>query len=331
MIVVSASECGRVALLQKGSLLSRYRIDFSDGEHRLEVGYDPKTGMYFLQLEKDEGETLVLEKEFRTVESLVAFCKHNVACVVPFEIQHTLRRDRYSREGVPGSSAKVQKRSTSKTFNMNSIVPRNFHLVDTPMTTVYFDNMQQHFLDCIRAHDVAFCAVYSLSDQVVVDELARLRWVSVLLDKDQRSKFCNYSKLEEHRGISGYGPRCIEVRNEAGERTYSPYDDLNGFVLVDPKAGEAQRHESFHTKFCVFADVLVGEREPDINLEVTTIIPRAAWVGSYNPTPTGDHSIQSAVLLRDRDIVLAFLAEYFALHRAATNTIRTFSDDPWII
>ncbi|WP_232302428.1 hypothetical protein, partial [Elstera litoralis] len=65
--------------------------------------------------------------------------------------------------------------------------------------------------------------------------------------------------------------------------------------------------------FCNVREILAEELGGDFE---RVIIPKAVWVGSYNPTRTGDGSIQASILHRDRRVILAFMSEYFSLYRA---------------
>lgn len=302
--------------------MARHILPAISSDHQLTVGYDATTRMYFAQvyrswIEKDVYDKLVFESETPTLERLAFKCKSYGA--IPHETQETLRQERSVKEYLPGATATTTKlQSSSFKTDRNLSVKRNFHLVDTPDTTVYFDDMKEHFLDCIRSHDAAFCAVYSLTDQPIIDALADLERVSVLVDERQKSQYCNYSRLEKHEGIPAYGSDCIEVYSSGSDYTHVRYDPLEALTFVTPTQQEKDStgHESFHTKFCVFASVEKHKSSSEDSWTEHIIIPRAIWVGSYNPTPTGNRSIQSAVLLRSRLVVLAFMSEYFALYRA---------------
>lgn len=302
--------------------MSRHKVKGINERHQIAIGYDRQLSQFFLQVRGDLDEIdLSIDRDASTIEELLALSKPYAS--ISHELVEKLRRERYNNEYLPGSSSKIAKPLQSNSvYDYNADITRSFSVVETPSCTAIFDNMRVHFLNCIRAHDAALCAVYSLSDQQVIDALASLSWVSVILDEEQKSVHCNYENLLNHEGISSDELSSVEIYHDGVDSGYSRYDELSAltFAVRDPAPGKKARFESFHSKFCVFLDVEI--RTDDIGLREKILVPRAVWVGSFNPTPTGDRSIQSAVILRDRQIVLAFMAEFFALHRSTKKSLR---------
>lgn len=304
--------------------LSSYTLQAYSENHQVAVGYEARSGGLFLHVfDLEKGGDPFVEANPGTIEELVAATRRYAR--LPVEIQAKLRFDRKSNEYVSGQSARLRKSwNPDRFFDRNVGTGRGFHVVEGETCTAYFDDMRRHFLDCIHAHDVALCAVYALSDQEIVNALAGLRYVSVLVDQDYRSDHCDYTPLLYHDGVpAGEGAR-IEIYRDEEDTNLARHHALNPLVFVPPppEAGRGRRrYESFHTKFCVFGDLEANDYPDDIPDRF--IIPRAVWIGSYNPTPTGDRSIQSAVLLREREVVLGFMSEYFALYRAAIDARRS--------
>lgn len=295
--------------------MSRHVIPIPDGE--IVVGYDGACAHYFLQIFNNQGK-LDVEHNATSVESLVTHCKpyHDI----PSKVLASIINERVDYEYIAGFSSTLGKSADSRR-DLNSAVKRKFHLVEIESASAYFDDMKRRFLECTSAYDLALCATYSLSDRDIIRALGSMKYISVLTDQRQYQEHLgrgvDYSRLMNHDGVPSQNTDCIETFNDGEDSSHTRYDQLDPFRVVDLAANG--QYESFHTKFCVFCNV-IEHRDEEIGYTERVIIPKAVWVGSYNPTPTGERSIQASILLRDRKMVLAFMSEYYAIYRVSKRT-----------
>ena len=166
-----------------------------------------------------------------------------------------------------------------KAFNDNSVVS------DSGLT-VYFRNLDKKLLQHIKESDAVFGAVAWLTNFPILDALARLRNVSIIVQKEDF--------LRPDVGAKYGFEKALRKKYKALRCNLTRYSFSNILssisVASDPSIDpircvgnhNSEKNPAFprmHNKFLVFAKI--EESGPD---SVETITPYAVWTGSFNLT-----------------------------------------------
>ena len=207
--------------------------------------------------------------------------------------------------------------------NLNNYKPENdgnfdANLADNSVDTkagvsVYFRDIESKLLQHISEADAAFGAVAWLTSDSIISALARLSYVSVIVQKEDF--------LRPDMGASNNWKKELRQKYSALKcgLTRHSFQNILGSVSVasDPSiepvrcVGNHNRDKKpafprMHNKFLVFAKVTSGETEHEPKI----IEPYAVWTGSFNFTKNATNSLENALYITEQLIVNAFFNEY---------------------
>jgi hypothetical protein len=181
---------------------------------------------------------------------------------------------------------------------------------------VYFRDIENRLVSHIKNADAVFGAIAWLTSAPIIDALSQLKNVSIVVQKEDflrpdidaqkdwkrqlRNRYCSLqcdirrwdfdgvlNQMSTQDQLYGFGPvRCLGNRNK---------DHATAFPRM-------------HNKFMVFCKVIDQIWEDDLLKHI--IQPYEVWTGSFNFTKNAGVSLENAVVIRSKDIVMAYFNEY---------------------
>ncbi|MFC6566519.1 hypothetical protein [Actinoplanes utahensis] len=182
----------------------------------------------------------------------------------------------------------------------------------TPIVDVHFRNLESKIVTLIGEHGWAAGNVAWLTSLPILEALSRLDRVSIIVQKEDflRPDATSWRQLR-----AAYGKLPTSYRLDwphVGKLSLASYPDLEPIRCVGNLNTEKNpAHPRAHNKFVVLGNGSSSHRR---------MLPAGSsnqygdaccvWTGSFNFTNNGRRSLENAVVIRDRSIVEAYLAEW---------------------
>lgn len=179
--------------------------------------------------------------------------------------------------------------------------------------SVYFRDIEERLLQHISEADAVFGAVAWLTSHSVLDALAKLKNVSIVVQKEDflrpdigaNSNFKNslrtkYNTLKCHLTRYSFSNILSSV-SVSSDPSITPVRCVGNHNTEKKPA-----FPRMHNKFLIFAKIQEGKDEYSIE----TITPYAVWTGSFNLTKNATMSLENALFITEPEIVNAYFQEY---------------------
>jgi hypothetical protein len=187
-------------------------------------------------------------------------------------------------------------------------------------TFVYFRDLEENLIKRIAEADAVFGAVAWLSNYAILDALAEVETACIVVqkedflrpDKDSKSNFRKtlqrkYDALTISKDVARYSL----------EGTIGPQLSYCSDPSLEPvrcagnhNSTKNPSHPRMHNKFMVFCDVVNGEDEDSYDI----VKPYAVWTGSFNFSYAASMSLENAVVMTDKEIVMAYFKEFAQIY-----------------
>lgn len=183
--------------------------------------------------------------------------------------------------------------------------------VETKDISVYFRNIEEKLVSHIKNADAVFGAVAWLTSDIILDEMSKLKNVSIVVQKEDF--------LRPDLGASDNWKNVLRKKYDSlhCELTRSCFSTMINSLsyLGDPSInpvrciGNSNKDKKpafprMHNKFLVFAKVeKLGNKKP-------TIAPYSVWTGSFNLTKNATNSLENALYITVPEIVNSYFNEY---------------------
>jgi len=189
---------------------------------------------------------------------------------------------------------------------------------------VLFDCLSERLIKLIGEYEVAVGCVAWLTNHDILKALGNCDWVNLVVQKEDFLR--NDTAENQETWVSELQQayfNCGKNRKEWSENVPSRHNDYHHFnhtvqsCCVPPSgewthsgcnirclgySGDKDRKTTpkMHHKFLV-----LGYADDDLD-----IIPEVVWTGSFNFTSNGEKSRENAVIIKDENIVQAYLSEW---------------------
>jgi hypothetical protein len=198
---------------------------------------------------------------------------------------------------------------------------------------VHFRDLDQKLVKYIRNAKAVVGAVYCLTNEEILEELAKKEFVSIVVQKEdyyrnpteswQQKIIRLYKQLPQYAGqyvLSGT-PSILSSNDELVEA----WDAIRSIGVI---ADNNEIIPFMHNKFLIFCDhdtidvivtnpIAVKNGLPeswcDMEVEVDILRPYAVWTGSFNITKNAVKSLENALYITDLKIVDAYYSEWSQL------------------
>lgn len=183
--------------------------------------------------------------------------------------------------------------------------------------SVYFSNMEKNLVRLISKYRAAVGCVAWLTSEGVLKAMSDLERVSIVIQKEDfmrpdSNSFSN-AKIKElyeslppgARLLDDFG-RLTSLLTQSGDWECSSVR-WAGYYNHDRKPYFPRMHH----KFIVLGDMEPGFTSPhDAEAESHLFLPKAVWTGSFNFTFNSSRSLENAVVITNRDVVMAYYEEW---------------------
>ena len=183
--------------------------------------------------------------------------------------------------------------------------------IETEKISVYFRNIEERLLSHIKNADAVFGAVAWLTSDLILDELSKLKNVSIVVQKEDflrpdlnvRGDWKNKLR-EKYDNLQCELTRYL-FSNLIGSLSYCGDPSIDPVRCVgNNNKDKKPAFPRMHNKFLVFAKVEEHKNE------APKIIPYSVWTGSFNFTKNATNSLENALYITVPEIVNAYFNEY---------------------
>lgn len=186
--------------------------------------------------------------------------------------------------------------------------------------SVYFKDIEQKLINHIKKAEVIVGCVAWLTSFPILDELAKDKYVSIIVQKEDFLRpdnlpvrsMANWTvKLQEKYFAI---PSLLDRYkfNELKHMSYCSDPTLEALRCVGNH--NLDKHPAFprmHNKFIVFGDIKTyGPENFESEFDNEYIAPYGVWTGSFNFTKNATYSLENALYITIPDIVSAYFKEY---------------------
>lgn len=211
---------------------------------------------------------------------------------------------------------------------------KNLSLEDYSETSeniaVHFRDLDQQLIKYIRNAKAVVGAVAWLTNEEIIEELAKKEFVSIVVQKEayyrnptefwQQKIIRLYKQLPQYSGqyvISG-----LPSRISSNDQLVDTWDAIRSVGVI---ADNNEIIPLMHNKFLIFCDydtidvivtnpIAVKNGLPeswcDMEVEVDILTPYAVWTGSFNITKNAVKSLENALYITDFKIIDAYYSEW---------------------
>lgn len=174
----------------------------------------------------------------------------------------------------------------------------------------HFRDLERHLARYVDDADVVVGCVAWLTNEAILRALARKRWVSLVVQKEDFLRpDAGRSKADVRRlyaalpSTDRYGLDLLHQMDMCGDPT------LHAVRCVGVRQQSRWRPQPrMHHKFAVFCRS--GGREYLEDPDTPPITPYAVWMGSFNFTATSTMSLENAIYVEDPVVARAYLGEW---------------------
>jgi hypothetical protein len=196
---------------------------------------------------------------------------------------------------------------------------------------VHFRDLDQQLVKYIRNAKAVVGAVYLLTHEEILEELAKKEFVSIVVQKAayyrnpteswQKKTIRLYKQLPQYAGQ--YVLSDTPSRLSSNDKLVDTWDAIRSVGVIADNNKEIIPF--MHNKFLIFCDyetrdvmienpIAVKNGLPesfcDMEVEVDVLRPYAVWTGSFNITKNALKSLENALYITDFKIVDAYYSEW---------------------
>jgi phosphatidylserine/phosphatidylglycerophosphate/cardiolipin synthase-like enzyme len=169
-------------------------------------------------------------------------------------------------------------------MNYNVIREKKQYFDEDKDIQVFFHPIEDRLIECIEMSKYVVGCMAWVTSYKLLNALGKLDGVKIILNKE---KFVNEKKADANKFYSN-----VRIKYARCKDYVHDHCSKGAFLTF----GEVDSESRMHHKFLIFMD---ADQKP-----------WGIWTGSYNLSRHSEHSIENAVLIRDKKIIQDYLEEF---------------------
>ncbi len=218
-------------------------------------------------------------------------------------------------------------------MDFNLMRKKNYHtkLVNN-IVQPYFENLEEHLIAYIDNSAYVIGCVAWLTNRNIIEALENIKGVKIIVNKEEYisskmqtgQKFSNkclqgrYNDIPDFfenvcdccgltmrscKNFKTYLNDCVDADNELKKKSSDnmikdvPTISRSGAILT---CGIVNNYSKMHHKFLIFFN--------------NNMQPLGVWTGSYNFSTNGNFSLENAIYICDKEVILEYIKEFMAIY-----------------